>query len=195
MNREYTEIIFLLDRSGSMCGLEQETIGGYNSFIEKQRKLSGQTLVTTVLFDDKVEQLWSGVEAGKVGLTREEYFVRGGTALMDAVGKTIIEVGHRLSRMAEGQRPGKVIFVITTDGMENASVEFSASQVKDLINQQQQGYNWEFIFLGANIDAAEEAMNIGIDKGSAYQFEASSKGVEAMYDVVSEAVCERRNKW
>lgn len=195
MNREYTEIIFLLDRSGSMCGLEQETIGGYNSFIEKQRKLSGQTLVTTVLFDDKVEQLWSGVEAGKVGLTREEYFVRGCTALMDAVGKTIIEVGHRLSRMAEGQRPGKVIFVITTDGMENASVEFSASQVKDLINQQQQGYNWEFIFLGANIDAVEEAMNIGIDKGSAYQFEASSKGVEAMYDVVSEAVCERRNKW
>ncbi|WP_034759504.1 vWA domain-containing protein [Rossellomorea vietnamensis] len=195
MNREYTEIIFLLDRSGSMCGLEQETIGGYNSFIEKQRKLSGQTLVTTVLFDDKVEQLWSGVEAGKVELTREEYFVRGCTALMDAVGKTIIEVGNRLSRMAEGQRPGKVIFVITTDGMENASVEFSASQVKDLINQQQQGYNWEFIFLGANIDAAEEAMNIGIDKGSAYQFEASSKGVEAMYDVVSEAVCERRNKW
>lgn len=195
MNREYTEIIFLLDRSGSMSGLEQETIGGYNSFIKKQRKLSGQTLVTTVLFDDKVEQLWSGVEAGKVRLTREEYFVRGCTALMDAVGKTIIEVGHRLSRMAEGQRPGKVIFVITTDGMENASVEFSASQVKDLINQQQQRYNWEFIFLGANINAAEEAINIGIDKGSAYQFEASSKGVEAMYDVVSEAVCERRNKW
>ncbi|MCA0148302.1 MULTISPECIES: VWA domain-containing protein [Rossellomorea] len=195
MNREYTEIIFLLDRSGSMSGLEQETIGGYNSFIKKQRKLSGQTLVTTVLFDDKVEQLWSGVEAGKVRLTREEYFVRGCTALMDAVGKTIIEVGHRLSRMAEGQRPGKVIFVITTDGMENASVEFSSSQVKDLINQQQQRYNWEFIFLGANINAAEEAINIGIDKGSAYQFEASSKGVEAMYDVVSEAVCERRNKW
>ena len=195
MNREYTEIIFLLDRSGSMSGLEQETIGGYNSFIKKQRKLSGQTLVTTVLFDDKVEQLWSGVEAGKIRLTREEYFVRGCTALMDAVGKTIIEVGHRLSRMAEGQRPGKVIFVITTDGMENASVEFTASQVKDLINQQQERYNWEFIFLGANINAAEEAMNIGIDKGSAYQFEASSKGVEAMYDVVSEAVCEKRNKW
>ncbi|MEI2663129.1 vWA domain-containing protein [Rossellomorea sp. LJF3] len=195
MNREYTEIIFLLDRSGSMSGLEKETIGGYNSFIEKQRKLSGQTLVTTVLFDDKVEQLWCGVEAGKVRLTKEEYFVRGCTALMDAVGKTIIEVGHRLSRMAEGQRPGKVIFVITTDGMENASVEFSESQVKDLINQQQERYNWEFLFLGANINAAEEAMNIGIDIGSAYQFEASSKGVEAMYDVVSEAVCEKRNKW
>ncbi|MCC5802419.1 vWA domain-containing protein [Rossellomorea vietnamensis] len=195
MNREYTEIIFLLDRSGSMSGLEQETIGGYNSFIEKQRQLTGKTLVTTVLFDDKVEQLWSGMDACKVQLTREEYFVRGCTALLDAVGKTIIEVGHRLSRMAGGQRPGKVIFVITTDGMENASVEFSASQVKDLINQQQQRYNWEFIFLGANINAAEEAINIGIDKGSAYQFEASSKGVEAMYDVVSEAVCERRNKW
>lgn len=195
MRSEYTEIIFLLDRSGSMSGLEQETIGGYNSFIEKQSQLTGQTLGTTVLFDDKVEQLWSGVEAGKVWLTKKEYFVRGSTALMDAVGKTIIEVGHRLSHLAEVERPGKVIFVITTDGMENASVEFSARQVKDLINQQQEQYNWEFIFLGANINAAEEALNIGIDKGSAYQFEASSKGVEAMYDMVSEAVCEKRNKW
>ncbi|MCR8847465.1 VWA domain-containing protein [Rossellomorea sp. SC111] len=194
MNREHTEIIFLLDRSGSMRGLEQETIRGYNSFIEKQRQLTGQTLVTTVLFDDKVEQLWSGMEAGKVRLTREEYFVRGCTALMDAVGKTIIEVGHRLSHMAEEERPGKVIFVITTDGMENASVEFSAIQVKELISHQQERYNWEFIFLGANINAAEEAMNIGIDIGNAYQFKASSKGVEAMYDVVSEAVLDKRNK-
>ncbi|UXH45104.1 VWA domain-containing protein [Rossellomorea vietnamensis] len=195
MNREYTEIIFLLDRSGSMRGLEQETIGGYNSFIEKQRQLTGKTLVTTVLFDDKVEQLWSGMDACKVRLTGEEYFVRGCTALLDAIGKTIIQAGHRLSHMDEVERPGKVIFVITTDGMENASVEFSASQVKELINQQQKRYNWEFIFLGANINASQEALNIGIDIGNAYQFEASSKGVEEMYDVVSEAVFEKRHKW
>ncbi|PFA67094.1 hypothetical protein CN378_12010 [Bacillus sp. AFS015802] len=195
MNTASTEIIFLLDRSGSMAGLEQETIGGYNSFIEKQSQLPGQTLVTTVLFDDKVELLWSGSDVNKVRLTQEEYVVRGSTALMDAVGKTILDVGHRLSSMGESDRPGKVIFVITTDGMENASVEFSASKVKDLIRHQQERYNWEFIFLGANINAAEEALNIGIDIGNAFQFETSSKGVEKMYDVVSEAVFDKRNKW
>ncbi|WRP04558.1 vWA domain-containing protein [Rossellomorea aquimaris] len=194
MNTDLTEIIFLLDRSGSMGGLEHETIGGYNSFIEKQSQLPGQTLVTTVLFDDKVEQLWSGVDANKIRLTQEEYFVRGCTALMDSVGKTILKVGHRLSSLEEVERPGKVIFVITTDGMENASVEFSASKVKDLISHQQERYNWEFIFLGANINVAEEALKIGIDIGNAYQFEASSEGVEKMYDVVSEAVFDKRSR-
>lgn len=193
MNTDLTEIIFLLDRSGSMGGLEHETIEGYNSFIEKQSQLQGQTLVTTVLFDDKVEQLWSGMEANKVSLTEEEYYVRGCTALMDAVGKTILNVGHRLSNLEEEERPGKVIFVITTNGMENASVEFSASKVKDLISHQQERYNWEFIFLGANINAAEEALKIGIDLESSYQFEASAKGVEKMYDIVSEAVFEKRS--
>jgi hypothetical protein len=192
MNNDLTEIIFLLDRSGSMGGLEHETIGGFNSFIEKQSQLPGQTLVTTVLFDDKVEQLWSGMEDDKVRLTQEEYYVRGCTALMDAVGKTILKVGHSLSGLEEEERPGKVIFVITTDGMENASVEFSASKVKDLINHQKERYNWEFVFLGANIDAAEEALNIGIDIESSYQFEASSKGVEKMYDIVSEIVFQKR---
>ncbi|MFC7784059.1 MULTISPECIES: vWA domain-containing protein [unclassified Rossellomorea] len=193
MNTDSTEIIFLLDRSGSMSGLESDTIGGYNSFIEKQSQLPGQTLVTTVLFDDKVEQLWSGMEGDKVRLTQEEYYVRGSTALMDAIGKTILEVGHRLSNLEEVDRPGKVIFVITTDGMENASVEFSANTVKDLINHQQERYNWEFIFLGATIDATEEALNIGIDIENSYQFEASAKGVEKMYDIVSEAVFEKRS--
>ncbi|MGM0750739.1 MAG: vWA domain-containing protein [Bacillota bacterium] len=193
MNTDLTEIIFLLDRSGSMSGLESDTIGGFNSFIEKQSQLPGETLVTTVLFDDKVEPLWSGIEANNVKLTQEEYYVRGCTALMDAVGKTILEVGHRLSNLEEVERPGKVIFVITTDGMENASVEFSASKVKDLINHQQERYNWEFIFLGANIDAKEEGMNIGIDIENSYQFEASAKGVEKMYDIVSDAVREKRS--
>ncbi|MCA1058828.1 VWA domain-containing protein [Rossellomorea aquimaris] len=194
MNTTLTEIIFLLDRSGSMGGLEHETIGGYNSFIEKQSLLTGQTLITTVLFDDKVEQLWTGMEAEKIRLTQEEYFVRGSTALMDAVGKTILAVGQRLSNMVEAERPGKVIFVITTDGMDNSSVEFSANKVKDLIQQQQERYNWEFIFLGANINAVGEAMNIGIDSGNAYQYEASPKGVDEMFDVMSEAVFDMRNK-
>ncbi|MFI8687085.1 VWA domain-containing protein [Rossellomorea sp. NPDC077527] len=194
MNTTLTEIIFLLDRSGSMGGLEHETIGGYNSFIEKQNLLTGQTLITTVLFDDKVEQLWTGMEAEKIRLTQEEYFVRGSTALMDAVGKTILAVGQRLSNMVEAERPGKVIFVITTDGMDNSSVEFSANKVKDLIQQQQERYNWEFIFLGANINAVGEAMNIGIDSGNAYQYEASPKGVDEMFDVMSEAVFDMRNK-
>ncbi|WP_374056894.1 VWA domain-containing protein [Rossellomorea sp. FM04394] len=193
MNTDLTEIIFLLDRSGSMSGIESDTIGGFNSFIEKQSQLPGETLVTTVLFDDKVEPLWSGIEANNVKLTQEEYYVRGCTALMDAVGKTILEVGHRLSNLEEVERPGKVIFVITTDGMENASVEFSASKVKDLINHQQERYNWEFIFLGANIDAKEEGMNIGIDIENSYQFEASAKGVEKMYDIVSDAVRGKRS--
>ncbi|MGE6752797.1 vWA domain-containing protein [Rossellomorea sp. NPDC071047] len=193
MNTALTEIIFLLDRSGSMGGLEHDTIGGFNAFIEKQSRLPGKTVVTTVLFDDKYEQLWTEIEADKVRLTPEDYYVRGMTALMDAVGKTILDVGHRLAKLEEAKRPGKVIFVITTDGMENASVEFSASKVKDLISHQQERYNWEFIFLGANINAAEEALKIGIDLESSYQFEASAKGVEKMYDIVSEAVFEKRS--
>jgi uncharacterized protein YegL len=195
MNTDLTEIIFLLDRSGSMGGLEHETIEGYNSFIENQSQLPGRTLVTTVLFDDTVEQLWSGIEANKVRLTQEEYYVRGSTALLDAIGKTIHKVGHRLSGIEKVERPKKVIFVITTDGMENSSVDYSASLVKDLISHQQERYNWDFIFLGANINAAEEAMNIGIDIGNSYQFEASSKGVEDMYDVVSEAMIDKRKRY
>ena len=162
MNRDLTEIIFLLDRSGSMAGLETDTIGGFNAFIEKQRQLEGETIVTAVLFDDRYEILWNGIDANKAILTDKEYYVRGSTALLDAVGKTILDVGYRLSKTSEETRPGKVIFVITTDGMENSSKEFTYEKVKELIKHQQEKYNWEFIFLGANIDAAKEAGNIGI---------------------------------
>lgn len=194
MNMNLTEIIFLLDRSGSMAGLESDTIGGFNALIEKQKTFSGCTRVTAVLFDDKNEILWNGIEAEKAKLTSKEYFVRGSTALLDAVGKTILDVGHRLSCKAEEERPGKVIFVITTDGLENASREFSHSKVKELIKHQQEKYNWEFIFLGANIDAAKEAYTIGICSENAYNFEASSAGVHKMYSMVNEAVSERRGK-
>ncbi|MFP7299769.1 vWA domain-containing protein [Neobacillus niacini] len=192
MNKNLTEIIFLLDRSGSMGGLEGDTIGGFNAFIEKQRELEGKTLVTAVLFDDHYEIVWNGVEAYKVKLTEEKYFVRGCTALLDAVGKTILDVGYRFSKTNEENRPGKVIFVITTDGYENASKEFTYEKVKELIKHQQEKYSWEFIFLGANIDAEMEANSLGIDIENAYSFEASETGVECMYKMVSEAVTEKR---
>jgi hypothetical protein len=192
MNMNLTEIVFLLDRSGSMGGLESDTIGGFNAFIEKQRQLEGETIVTAVLFDDRYEILWNGIDAHKVKLTDKEYYVRGCTALLDAVGKTILDVGHRLSQISKDERPGKVIFVITTDGLENASREFTYEKVKELIKHQQEKYCWEFIFLGANIDAAKEANSIGIAMDNAYNFEASKNGVENMYCVVSEAVTEKR---
>ena len=192
MNKDVTEIVFLLDRSGSMGGLESDTIGGFNAFIEKQSQAEGDTTVTVVLFDDRYEILWNGVAAKKAKLTDNEYYVRGSTALLDAVGKTILGVGYRLSKTREGERPGKVIFVITTDGLENASREFTYSKVKELITHQQEKYGWEFIFLGANIDAVREAGNIGIAMHDAYNFEASRVGVGKMYSMVSSAVCEKR---
>lgn len=192
MNMNLTEIVFLLDRSGSMAGLEKDTIGGLNGFIDKQRQLEVKTVVTTVLFDDKYELLWSGADVEKIRLTDKEYFVRGSTALLDAVGKTILDVGWRLSGMREEERPGKVIFVIITDGLENSSKEFTYSNVRGLIKHQQEKYNWEFIFLGANIDASKEAKNMGICEDNAYNFEASRDGVGIMYCVAAEAVTERR---
>ncbi|MDF2607126.1 MAG: hypothetical protein K0S34_1321 [Bacillales bacterium] len=173
MNKNLTEIVFLLDRSGSMSGLESDTIGGFNGFIEKQSKLEGETKVTAILFDDQYEVLWNGIEASKVGLTEEEYFVRGCTALLDAVGKSIIDVGNRLAKTNEDEKPGKVIFVITTDGEENASKELTYENVKQLISHQQEKYGWEFIFLGANIDAAKEAECLGINENNAYNFSAN----------------------
>ena len=194
MNKDLTELIFLLDRSGSMAGLESDTIGGFNAFIKKQSQLEGETIVTAVLFDDRYEILWNGVKASEVKLTKKEYYVRGCTALLDAVGKTILDVGHRLSQTSEEERPGKVIFVITTDGLENASREFTYEKVKELIKHQQEKHNWEFIFLGANIDAAKEADSIGISVDDAYNFDASATGVHEMYCMAFDAVTEKRRR-
>jgi uncharacterized protein YegL len=194
MNKNLTEIIFLLDRSGSMSGLEGDTIGGFNAFVERQCQLEGETILTTVLFDDQYEVLWNGINANNARLTDKEYYVRGTTAMLDAVGKTILDVGHRFSKVSDQERPGKVIFVITTDGMENASCEFTYKKVKELIKHQQEKYSWEFIFMGANIDAATEAESIGIVVENAFNFEASETGVEKMYNMVCEAVAEKRVK-
>jgi hypothetical protein len=175
-----------------MSGLERDTIGGFNSFLERQCQHAGETVVTTVLFDDEVEVLWNGVDAKSVTLTREDYYVRGSTSLLDAVGKTILDVGSRLSKTPEALRPKNVIFVITTDGMENSSMEFSYSRVKELIRHQQEKYSWQFLFMGANIDVVKEADSLGINKEHAYQFEATEKGVEIMYDSVCEIISEKR---
>ncbi|MCE7791559.1 VWA domain-containing protein [Salipaludibacillus sp. CUR1] len=194
MTRQVTEIVFLLDRSGSMAGLESDTIGGFNAFVKKQCELEGETVLTAALFDDRYEVLWNGVDAGSVTLTEKEYFVRGMTALLDSVGKTILDVGYRLSHTSEERRPSKVIVVITTDGMENASTEFTYEKVKELIKHQQETYNWEFVFMGANIDTAKEAGSIGISEDHAFAFEASPAGVDRMYEKVTEVVSEKRKK-
>ena len=194
MNKNLTEIIFLLDRSGSMAGLERDTIGGFNAFIERQYELEEETILTTVLFDDCYEILWNGIIVKEAKLTDKDYYVRGTTALLDAVGKTILDVGYRLSQTSEEERPEKVIFVITTDGMENSSREFTHKKVKELIKHQQEKYNWEFIFMGANIDAAKEADNIGIEVENAFNFESSEEGIVKMYSKVYEAVLDIREK-
>jgi hypothetical protein len=195
MNKNLTEVVFLLDRSGSMAGLEKDTIGGFNGFVSRQADMEGKALVTTVLFDDLYEVLWQGVPAEDVTLTEKEYHVRGCTALLDAVGKSIVEVGKRLAGTPEDSRPGNVIFAITTDGMENASREFTYEKINKMIKHQREKYSWEFIFMGANIDAVQEAGHLGISVENAYDFEATEDGVEKMYAKMSEAVSEMREKY
>ncbi|MDG4657260.1 VWA domain-containing protein [Ectobacillus antri] len=192
MNRNLTEIVFLLDRSGSMSGLESDTIGGFNALIRKQNQMEGETKVTVVLFDDEYEVVWDGVDAKGLTLTEKEYQVRGCTALLDAIGKSIIEVGRRLSQTNEAQRPGKVIFAITTDGEENASQEFTYKKIKEMITHQQEIYSWEFLFLGANIDAAQEAKSIGIHAENAFEFRACESGVQDMYVMMEKEIVKRR---
>lgn len=192
MKKNLTEIIFLLDRSGSMSGLESDTIGGFNSFVKTQSKL-GDTLLTTVLFDDRYEILHNGVNAKGVVLTEKEYYTRGSTALLDAVGKTILDVGLRLSKIEEAERPHKVIFVITTDGLENSSREFSYDKVNQMISHQREVYNWEFIFMGANIDVAKESSRLGINPANAICYEASNTGTHRMYEKVNSMCCAMRS--
>lgn len=191
MDNKLTEIIFLLDRSGSMSGLESDTIGGFNSFIKKQCSL-GKTHLTTVLFDDRYEFLHNGVDASTVVLTEEEYYTRGSTALLDAIGKAIIDVSYRISHLEEVYQPGKVIFVITTDGLENSSKEFSYGKIQQMISRQEELFNWDFIFMGANMDVAKESHKLGINPSMAFNYHSSSKGTKQMYNKVNNVVSEMR---
>ena len=193
MKKNLTEIVFILDRSGSMAGLEADTIGGFNSMIRKQKAVDGEAIVSTVLFDNYTEVIHDRVDLQKIEpMTQEEYYVRGCTALLDAVGKAIHHIGnvHKYARVED--RPEKTMFVITTDGMENASSEYSYDRVKHMIQRQQEKYGWEFIFLGANIDAAREAARFGITEDRAVNYHADCQGTAVIYEAVSEAVCNVR---
>lgn len=180
MKKNLTEIIYVLDRSGSMGNITDDTIGAYNAYLKEQKRFDGETKISTVLFDDKYELLFNGANIDEAYLDHEKYYVRGMTALYDAVGKTILDVGSRLSHTPEDERPNKVIFIITTDGYENSSREFSKAQVKEMIEHQQNKYNWNFLFFGANIDSAQTAGSIGISEKMAVNFEATSSGIDDM---------------
>ena len=189
MQKNLTELVFILDRSGSMQGLETDTIGGFNSMLEKQKKEPGEAFVSTVLFDDRVEVLHDRVKADRVRpITGVEYYVRGCTALLDAVGGAIHHIGniHKYARPEDV--PAHTLFVITTDGMENASHRYSARKVREMIRRQKEKYGWEFLFLGANIDAVETAGHLGIDADRAVNYHCDSAGTRLNYEVVARAV-------
>jgi len=193
MKTNITELVFILDRSGSMSGLELDTIGGYNALLEKQKKEPGEAVVTTVLFDDKYELLHDRINIkGIAPITEKEYYVCGSTALLDAVGKTINKIGNAQKHTSEDLRADKVMVVITTDGMENASHEYTYDRIKYMIERQKEKYNWEFIFLGANIDAVSTAAKFGINADRAANYNADSEGTRLNYEAVSCFVSEVR---
>ena len=193
MKKNLTELVFILDRSGSMAGLEGDTIGGFNAMIEKQKGKPGEALVSTVLFDHESEVIHDRVDIQRIEpMTRQQYYVRGCTALLDAVGGAIHHIGNVHKYAREEDRPEKTLFVITTDGMENASRKYTYDQLKAMIRRQQEKFGWEFIFLGANIDAAKEAARFGISEDRAANYHADSKGTAVVYEAVSEAVCSVR---
>ena len=189
MKNNLTELVFILDRSGSMSGLERDTIGGFNSMIEKQKREKGKCLVSTVLFDHESEVLHDRVNLENVQLmTDRDYTVRGSTALIDAIGSAIHHIGNIHKYARKEDVPERTVFIITTDGMENSSHKYTSDEVKKKIERQKEKYGWEFLFIGANIDAVETAKRFGISKDRAVNYHADSKGTEILYDTVSAAV-------
>lgn len=192
-NNNLTELVFILDRSGSMSGLEDDTIGGFNAMIEKQKKEDGEVYVSTILFDNVSEVLHDRVKLNEIPkMTEKDYTVRGCTALVDAIGGAISHIGniHKYARPEDV--PAHTMFVITTDGMENASRHYSSKEVKRMIEKQKEMYGWEFLFIGANIDAVETAAEFGINSNRAVNYHADSKGTKVLYEAVSKAVCNVR---
>lgn len=193
MRENLTELVMILDRSGSMGGLESDTIGGYNSMLERQKKTPGEVLVSTVLFDDASEVLYDRVPLQQMPqMTNKDYTVRGCTALLDAIGGAIHHIGNIHKYAREEDRPEKTILVITTDGLENASREYSYKRIKQMVEHQKERYGWEFLFLGANIDAIETAGRFGITADRAANYNSDHEGTALNYDVLAEAVCEMR---
>lgn len=193
MKKNLTELVMILDRSGSMGGLESDTIGGYNSMLKKQGETEGEVLVSTVLFDDRSEVLFDRVPLEELPqMTDKEYYVRGCTALLDAMGGAIRHIGNVHKYAREEDRPEKTIFVITTDGLENASREYRYERVKRMVERQKEKYGWEFLFLGANIDAIETAGKFGISADRAANYHSDHIGTALNYEVLADAVCEMR---
>lgn len=187
MKENLTELVFILDKSGSMHGLETDTIGGFNSLIEKQKKEEGKALVTTILFDDKTEVVHDRVDLEYIrNMTSEQYVTGGTTALLDAVGGAVSHIRKIHKYIRPEDVPAKTLFVITTDGMENASRHYTYEKVKKLIEHQKAKYGWEFIFLGANIDAAETAVSMGISRDRAADYISDRAGTALNYSVISE---------
>lgn len=190
MRKGLTEIIYILDRSGSMSGLEADTIGGFNSMMEKQKNAEGEALVSTLLFDNQCEVLHDRVNIKDVPkMTDKQYYVRGCTALLDAVGGAIHHIKNIHKYAREEDRPEKTVFVITTDGMENASCNYSYNKIKKMIEKQQKKDGWEFIFIGANIDAYGEAGKLGIRKSRTANYVHDEMGTKNVYAGVARAVC------
>ena len=193
MKNNITELVFILDRSGSMAGLEGDTIGGFNAMIAKQKKIDGKCFVSTVLFDNVSEVLHDRVDLAAIQpMTEKDYTVGGCTALIDAIGGAIHHIGniHKYARPEDV--PEHTVFVITTDGMENASHRYTAEKVKNMVQRQTEKYGWEFLFLGANIDAVETAARYGIDKDRAVNYNADGEGTHIVYETVAKAVCNVR---
>ncbi len=195
MKKGLTELVFILDRSGSMAGLEDDTIGGFNAMIEKQKKEKGDALVSTVLFSTDNVVIHDRVNVKDVKpMTRKNYMVGGCTALIDAIGGAIHHIANVHKYIRPEDVPEHTMFVITTDGMENASRRYTSERVKAMIEKEQKKYGWEFIFLGANIDAVQTAANFGISEDRAVSYHSDHIGTKLNYEVVSDAICSMRVK-
>lgn len=189
MRKKLTEIVFILDRSGSMHGLEKDTIGGFNSLIEKQKKVDGEVLISTILFDNTSKVIHDRIDLKNIRFMTDKDYVTGGcTALLDAVGNAIHHIGNIHKYARKEDVPEHTLFVITTDGMENASRFYGYEKVKKMIERQKKRYGWEFMFLGANIDAIDVANNLGIDESRAVNFNCDSEGTALNYEVVGDTI-------
>ncbi|MBQ2154218.1 MAG: VWA domain-containing protein [Oscillospiraceae bacterium] len=194
MKKNCTELVFILDRSGSMAGLERDTIGGFNAMIEKQKKQEGECLVNTVLFSNDAEVIHDRVQLERIEpMTDRDYTVGGCTALLDAIGGAIRHISTVYKYARPEDVPEHTLFVITTDGMENASRRFSADEVRAMIERQKREHGWEFLFVGANIDAVQTAKRFGIAEDRAVNYHADCKGTRVVYETLSKAVCSVRN--
>ncbi len=193
MKTNVTELVFILDKSGSMSGLESDTIGGFNAMLKKQQEESGEAIVTTVLFSDGYELLHDRTNIkGLQPITEKDYFIGGCTALLDAIGKTILKIVNAQKYSAKEQRADRVLFVITTDGLENASREYTYDKIREMVEKQKVKYGWEFIFLGANIDAIATAARFGISTDRAANYHADSEGTRLNYEAVNHFVSDLR---